>query len=89
MALLLTEPRGRSRSPAAAAGRDGAVEVEEGEGETEDGVASYNSTSSLILVAWPSLVDMVKVADLPDFLKDWNISITEVSSFTLFVQNLN
>ena len=80
MALLLTEPRGRSRSPAAAAGRDGAVEVEVGEGETEDGVASYNSTSSLILVAWPSLVDMVKVADLPDFLKDWTMTMKDRDS---------
>ena len=81
MALLLTEPRGRSRSPATwQPGRDGAVEVEVGEGETEDGVVSSSSTSSLTLVAWPPLVDIVKVADLPDFLNEWNISITEVSS---------
>ena len=64
-------------------GNDGAVEVEVDEGEEEGGVASSSSTSSLTLVAWPPLVDIVKVADLPDFLNEWNISITEVSSFAI------
>ena len=80
-ALLLVEPWGRWRSPVAwQPGNDGAVEVEVDEGEEEGGVASSSSTSSLTLVAWPPLVDIVKVADLPDFLNEWNISITEVSS---------
>ena len=77
----LAEPWGRWRSPVAwQPGNDGAVEVEVDEGEEEGGVASSSSTSSLTLVAWPPLVDIVKVADLPDFLNEWNISITEVSS---------
>ena len=45
-------------------GRDGAG-VGEGEDEREEGFASSSSTSSLTLVAWPPLVDIVKVADLP------------------------
>ena len=78
-ALLLAEPWGRWRYPVAwPPGNNGAVEV--GEGEEGGDVASSSSTSSLTLVAWPPLVDIVKVADLPDFLNEWNISITEVSS---------
>ena len=62
-----------------AAGNDGTVEVEVDEGNEGGGVASSSSTSSLTLVACPLLIDIVKVADLPDFLDEWNISITEVS----------
>ena len=39
-----------------------------------------SSTSSLTLVPWPSLVDMVKVADLPDFLKDWTMTMKDRDS---------
>ena len=83
LALLAAEPRGRWRSPVAwQAGRDGAEagDVEGVEVEMGEGSALSSSTSSLTLVAWPPLVDIVKVADLPDFLNEWNISITEVSS---------
>ena len=39
-----------------------------------EGSALSSSTSSLTLVAVPPLVDIVRAADLPDFLKARNIS---------------
>ena len=65
-------------------GRDGADADEVEGGEGGEGLASSSSTSSLTFVAWPPLVDIIKVADLPDFLKDWNMSIKEDNSSTIF-----
>ena len=49
-----------------------------------EGSALSSSTSSLTLVAVPSLVDIVRVADLPAFLKARNMSNMEANSSTIF-----
>ena len=87
LALLAAEPRGRRWSPAAwQAGRDGteAGDVEWVELEMGEGSALSSSTSSLTLVAVPPLVDIVRVADLPAFLKTRNMSNMEANSSTIF-----
>ena len=52
--------------------------------EKEEGLASLSSNSSLTLVALPPLVDIVRVADLPAFLMEWNKSIRVASSSPIF-----
>ena len=52
--------------------------------EGDEGLASSSSTSSLTFVALPSLVDRVRVADLPAFLKELKMSIKLANSSPIF-----
>ena len=52
--------------------------------EGEEGLALSSTNSSLTLVALPPLVDIVRVADLPAFLMEWNKSIRVASLSPIF-----
>ena len=52
--------------------------------EGDEGLASSSSTSSLTFVALLPLVDRVRVADLPAFLKELKMSIKLAKSSPIF-----
>ena len=52
--------------------------------EGDEGLASSSSTSSLTFVALLPLVDRVRVADLPAFLKELKMSIKLANSSPIF-----
>ena len=71
---------------------DAGVDAEAAEAEVEEvegrgrGRASSSSMASFTCVALPLLVGRVRVADLPAFLTEWNISIKTASSPSILAQ---